>query len=454
MLAALALGFVRSVVRRPLAPRLVTTFACVAAFAPLALSAVAFSKLVFGAAGEASSNSVVLVDTLYSWVGAGVGSAAFSADMAFRFDALSAVLCLVVTLTSFLVHVYSVGYLDRDRSEDGGAARYFCYLSLLTASMLVLLLADNLLLFFLGWQGVGVCSFLLISFWYGDAGNALAGGRAFVVNRLGDAGFAVGTLLLFWSLARAGTPAVSFRGIEAGFEALVGATVAPPGWSGLGAVSLPTLIGLCFLVAIVVKSAQIPVHVWLPASAVGPLPAAASIYVGSGTVAAVYLIARLAFVYQAAPGAAAAMAWIGVATALLAGSLACVEKDVRRLLSYAATSQAGLMLLAAGAGAPGLAIFHLTLNTFFMTLFFLATGALIVALNGECALGNMGGLRTRLPRTWWMVGISVLTLTGLPPLSAFFSTEEIHRAVFFAAVPAPRHRRRRRRIRAAARTAD
>jgi NADH-quinone oxidoreductase subunit L len=433
---AVGVGLTLAVTRRPLSPRLTAALSCTAALAPVALSAVALWKLVFLPDGVDPGEHVVLVDTLYTWVGTGVGPAAFSADLAFRFDALTAVVCLVVTTTGFLVQLYSVGYLAWDHRDDGGIARYFCYLSLLSFSMLLLVLADNLLLLFLGWQGVSVCAYLLISFWYSDADDTRAGSRAFVVNRIGDAGFVVGTLLLFWALSDAGVPAVSFRGIEAGFGEIANLTLAPPAFTGLPAVSLPALIGLAFLLAVVVKMAQVPFHVWLPASALGPPPASASIHAGCGVVAGVYLIVRLSFVYEASPGASATLAFVGVGTALLAGLLACVETDVRKLLAYATVSQAGLMLLAAGAGAVRLAVFHLTLHAFFMTLLFLAIGSLMVALNGEYDLLNMGGLRARLESLWWVTAIGVLTLAGLPPLSAFFSLEQIHAAVLVSDVPA------------------
>ncbi len=265
LLSAVVGGALLALFRRPLGRGLAASVSCLSVLASLLLSVFAFARIV-GLLGPtaAEGSRLVLVDTLYTWVGVGVGSSAFSADLAFRFDPLSAVMCFVVTGVGFLIHVYSVGYMADDHRDDGGFQRFFCYLNLFTASMLVLVLADNLLLLFLGWEGVGLCSYLLIGFWYGDSENAYAGSKAFIVNRIGDFGFLVGILLLFWSMAEAGTPAVSFRALEAGFSAIAQQSVALPGWLGGGAMGLPTLIGLCLFVGAVGKSAQLPLYVWLP----------------------------------------------------------------------------------------------------------------------------------------------------------------------------------------------
>jgi len=428
--AALAIGLGLSLVRRRLPVRLVAGVSCLASFAALALSAVAFAGLVFRPDGD--SAPLVLADTLYTWVGAGVGPAAFSADFAFRFDALTAVMCFVVGGTGLLVNVYAIGYVARDAREDAGAPRYFCYLALLLAAMFALVLADNLLLLFLGWQGVGVAAWLLTGFWYADAGNAEASARVFVAHRVGDAGFVVGTLLLFWSLSEAGVPAVSLRGIEAGWSTLAQQTVPLPVWLGAGVVGLPTLIGLSFLVAVAGKSAQLPLYLWPTAAAAGPAPGQALLDGATQMAAGVYLVSRLGFVFDASPVAAATLAWCGGLTAVLAAVLACVERDLRRLPAWAAISQAGLMFVAAGAGAFGLALFHLTTMAVVTALLVLGAATVVVALDGESDLQKMGGLRARLEPCWWVLAIGALTLSGVPPLSVFFSAGRIHEAILVA----------------------
>ncbi len=431
---ALASGLLLAVFRRTLSSSLVVWMSCGSVFASFGLSSLSFAKLV-GLFGEVPVDDVpprVLIDTLYTWVGVGVGNSAFSADLAFRYDALSAVMCLVVTGVGFLIHVYSVGYMRADTRDDGGLQRFFCYLNLFIAAMLVLVLADNLLLMFLGWEGVGLCSYLLIGFWYGDRQNAYAGSKAFIVNRIGDFGFIVGILLLFWSMADAGQPAVSFRAIEAGFGSVASQTLALPGWLGGGEIGLATSIGLCFFLGAVGKSAQLPLFVWLPDAMAGPTPVSALIHAATMVTAGVYMAVRLSFLYEAAPGALVVIAWTGGVTAVFAALLATAQNDIKKVLAYSTISQLGYMFLAVGCGAYAIAIFHLVTHAFFKALLFMGAGAVIVATHHEQDMRRMGGLRKKLKLTYWVMVAGVLAICGFPGFSGFFSKDEILTSVFFA----------------------
>ncbi|UCE87383.1 MAG: NADH-quinone oxidoreductase subunit L, partial [Deltaproteobacteria bacterium] len=252
--AAAIHGTVLALVRRESPRAFVIGLSCGAVILSFALSCAAFVLLITLPAGPR-----LLVDDVYTWIGAG----RFFAEVSFALDPISAVMILVVTGVGSLIHIYSVGYMDDDHRDDKGFQRFFCYLNLFTFSMLVLVLADNLLLMFLGWEGVGLCSYLLIGFWYGDRFNAYCGAKAFIVNRIGDFAFLVGIFLIFWTLADAGAATVSFREIAANFGIVAERTVAVPGWLG-GEWRLVDLIGVCLFVGAVGKSAQLPLYVWLP----------------------------------------------------------------------------------------------------------------------------------------------------------------------------------------------
>jgi NADH-quinone oxidoreductase subunit L len=433
LLSAVLSGVMLAVVRRPLSPALVVWGSCLSVLTSFALSGVGFARLVgLLGAGGSGDGPIVLLDTLYTWVGVGVGDSAFSADLAFRFDALSAVMCFVVTGVGFLIHLYSVGYMRADSREDGGLQRFFCYLNLFTASMLVLVLADNLLLMFLGWEGVGLCSYLLIGFWYSDRQNAYAGSKAFLLNRIGDFGFVIGILLLFWSMAEAGQPAVSFRAIEAGFGVVASQTLAMPDWLGGGEVLLATVIGLCFFLGAVGKSAQLPLYVWLPDAMAGPTPVSALIHAATMVTAGVYLTVRLSFLYEAAPGALVVIAWTGGLTAVFGALLATAQDDIKKVLAYSTISQLGYMFMAVGCGAYTIAVFHLVTHAFFKALLFMGAGAVIVATHHEQDMQQMGGLRKQLKMTYWVMFVGVLAIVGFPGFSGFFSKDEILTSVFFA----------------------
>lgn len=428
---ALGVGVSLAVFRRTPSGRWVAVALCTALIGSFALSAVAFVDLV-GLASERGERTEQIVDVLYTWLGAGVGRAAFSADLAFRFDPLSAVMCFVVTGVGLLVAVYAVGFIERDARDDGGPARFFGTLALSVFALLVLVLADNLLLLFLGWQLASVSSTLLIGFWYGESANASAGAQAFVVNRLGDAGLLLGILVLFWATAESGTPAVSFAAIEASFGAIAAQALVLPDWMGGGAWPVPEVAGLLIFTGVVARSAQWPLQRWLPDAMTGPAPASAYLHGATLVVAGVYLLVRLSFLYEEAPLARSVIAWVGGSSAFLAAAAACVQTDLRRVLAWSTVGQVGLMLAAVGVGAYTLAIFHAVAHAFFKTLLMLAAGVIVLEI-GPRSLLETGGLRRRLIRTWGVMLVGSLTLAGLPPLSAFFSQQEILGAVFWRA---------------------
>jgi len=352
------------------------------------------------AGAEAGSR---LVDPVYTWIEVG----GFRADVTFRLDALAAVMVLIVTGVGFLIHVYSVGYM----AHDAGLPRFFAYLNLFMFAMLLLVLADNLLLLFVGWEGVGLCSYLLIGFWYEDDANAAAGKKAFVVNRIGDVGFVLGLLLLAWSTAGAAGMSLDFAHVEAHA-------------AGLGA-GTAAAIGLLLLVGAAGKSAQIPLYVWLPDAMAGPTPVSALIHAATMVTAGIYMIARLHVVFEAGPAALAVVAVVGVATALFAATIALVQHDIKKVLAYSTVSQLGFMMLALGVGAFATAIFHVMTHAFFKALLFLGAGSVIHGMSGEQDVRRMGGLRARMPVTFWTFLVGTLAIAGAPGLAGFFSKDEI-----------------------------
>lgn len=360
------------------------------------VSLAAFATLLNQPAGSA------LVDHVYPWIHAGT----LQIDVAFRVDALTAVMILVVTGVGSLIHIYSVGYMGHD--ED--FARFFTYLNLFTAAMLVLVLADNLPLLFVGWEGVGLCSYLLIGFWYTKEENAIAGKKAFIVNRIGDAGFLLGLFLLFWNLG-SGTHTLAFSEIAARVTDIP-----------LGVV---TIIGLLLFVGATGKSAQIPLYVWLPDAMAGPTPVSALIHAATMVTAGVYLIARLNFLYSLTPTALEVVAWIGGLTALYAATIGLAQNDIKKVLAYSTISQLGYMFLGVGVGAYGSGVFHLMTHAFFKALLFLGAGSVIHGMSGEQDMQKMGGLRHHMPVTFWTFMAGYIAISGVPPLAGFFSKDEI-----------------------------
>jgi len=432
LVGALVHGVMLAVIRRPMPRNGVIAVSVSTVFASFVLVCVAFWKLI--SLPEIGG----LHDVAYTWMGVGAGSSSFAADMAFQFDSLSAVMCLVVTGVGLLIHVYSVGYMDDDHRDDRGFQRFFCYLNLFLAAMLMLVLGDNLLVLFLGWEGVGLCSYLLIGFWYSDEWNAYCGSKAFIVNRVGDFGFIVGILLLFWSLADVGAGSVAFREIQAAFPKIAEKTVILPEVFGGGEVLLVSVIGIFLFIGACGKSAQIPLYVWLPDAMAGPTPVSALIHAATMVTAGVYMVCRMSFLYAAAPGASALVAWVGGLTAVFAAIMAIAQTDIKKVLAYSTVSQLGYMFLAAGCGAYTAAMFHVVTHAFFKALLFLGAGAVIVAMHHEQDMLKMGKLRKKLRRTHVVMLIGVLAISGFPFLSGFFSKDEILLSAF-AAEQVPGH---------------
>jgi NADH-quinone oxidoreductase subunit L len=341
-----------------------------------------------------------LVEIAYRW--ALIGDSTF--EIAFYFDRLSAVMALVVTGVGSVIHIYSIGYMK----DDEGFGRFFAYLNLFLFFMLLLVLGRSLLVLFVGWEGVGLASYLLIGFWFHDLANARAGKKAFVTNRIGDAGFLLGMFVLFQAV---GT--LDMDRINAAFS---GPT--------LPLVSA-SLVGVLLFIGATGKSAQIPLHVWLPDAMAGPTPVSALIHAATMVTAGVYLVARMSAVYLHAPEASMLIAVVGVATAFFAATIAIVQTDIKKVLAYSTISQLGFMFLALGVGAYGVAIFHLVTHAFFKACLFLGAGSVIHALGGEQDVRRMGGLARRIPLTFWTFAIATAAIAGIPPLAGFFSKDEI-----------------------------
>ena len=347
----------------------------------------------------------LLTDTVAPWLGIG----AWRADLGFAIDPLGAVMALVVTGISFLIHVYSLGYM----AHDAGFNRFFAYLNLFVFAMLTLVLGENLLLLFLGWEGVGLCSYLLIGFWFNEPQNAVAGKKAFIVNRIGDFGFLLGLFLIGATLAphlREGEGLFSFRTLAAHRDLLAPAA---------------TAIGLLLFLGATGKSAQIPLYIWLPDAMAGPTPVSALIHAATMVTAGVYMIARLGFLFALSPVALAVVAAVGAATLLLAATIAVAQNDIKKVLAYSTVSQLGYMMLACGVGAYAAAVFHLMTHAFFKALLFLGSGSVIHAMSGEQDMRVMGGLRRRLPVTSATFFVGTLAIAGVFPLAGFFSKDEI-----------------------------
>ncbi|HEY5619325.1 MAG TPA: NADH-quinone oxidoreductase subunit L [Vicinamibacterales bacterium] len=343
--------------------------------------------------------------TVYTWIASGD----FILDLTLRLDPLAAVMILVVTGVGALIHIYSTAYMHDE--VDSEFARYFSYLNLFAAFMLVLVLGANFLVLFVGWEGVGLCSYLLIGFWFRKKAAADAGKKAFVVNRIGDYAFVLGMLLL---LVRFGT---------LDFQRLASIVAAIPPENGVfGALSIATLL---LFIGATGKSAQIPLYTWLPDAMEGPTPVSALIHAATMVTAGVYMIGRNAVLFGHAPETMLIVAIVGALTALMAGTIGLVQNDIKRVLAYSTVSQLGLMFVAMGMGAFGAGIFHLYTHAFFKALLFLGSGAVIHALHGEQDIRNMGGLKRYLPVTYWTFLIGSLAIAGVPGLAGFFSKDEI-----------------------------
>ncbi|MBN1944626.1 MAG: NADH-quinone oxidoreductase subunit L [Bradymonadales bacterium] len=388
--------------------RLVHWIACGAiGFSFLVALLAFFDLLALGHGGEGTT-SPALTYALYPWFESG----RLAVRVGFSFDRLAAVMCLVVTSVSFLIHVYSVGYMAGDRSYS----RYFTYLNFFCFAMLLLVLADSLVVLFIGWEGVGLASYLLIGFWFEDPAKAMAGQKAFIVNRIGDAGFLLGLFLLFTFTQSLEIPAIREWVVAGGAGGELYRMMPVP---------FGVAVGILLFVGCVGKSAQLPLYVWLPDAMAGPTPVSALIHAATMVTAGVYLVARMGFLYLAYPGALAVVAVVGLLTALVAATIAICQTDIKKILAYSTISQLGYMFLALGVGAFSAGIFHLMTHAFFKALLFLGAGAVIHALDGEQEISAMGGLHAKLKLVSITFLVACLAISGVPLFSGFFSKDEI-----------------------------
>src|SRR5436189_283314 len=339
------------------------------------------------------------LNVVYEWFHSG----GIGADIAFQLDPLSIVMLMVVTWVGFLIHLYSVGYMHHEE----GYWRYFAYLNLFLSAMLILILGSSYLFMFVGWEGVGLCSYLLIGFYYETDYAPAAGKKAFIVNRIGDFGFLVAMFLMF-----AYFDSVDFAEVQR-----MATNGAPP--TLLIAICLLLFLGACG------KSAQIPLHVWLPDAMAGPTPVSALIHAATMVTAGVYMVARSNVLFRLAPGAMMIVALIGGLTALFAATIGIRQFDIKKVLAYSTVSQLGFMFIAVGVGAFTAGIFHLITHAFFKACLFLGSGSVIHAMSGEQDIRRMGGLWKKIPITAWTFLIATIAIAGFPPLSGFFSKDEI-----------------------------
>ncbi|MFN8575866.1 MAG: NADH-quinone oxidoreductase subunit L [Candidatus Sericytochromatia bacterium] len=339
----------------------------------------------------------------YEWIHVGN----LNIDMDFMLDPLSSMMTLVITFIGTLIHIYSVGYMSHDR----GFARYFSYLNLFTFSMLMLVLGKNLPVMFLGWEGVGLCSYLLIGFWFSDTEKAKAGNKAFITNRVGDFGFLLGIFLLFWSLQDKGVNPLDFVSMKEGITSLSTETV--------------TTITAFLFIGCMGKSAQIPLHVWLADAMAGPTPVSALIHAATMVTAGIYMIVRLNFLYALAPATLTFISAIGLLTAFFAATVALTQSDIKKVLAYSTVSQLGYMFLGVGVGAYAAGSFHLFTHAFFKALLFLGSGSVIHAMSEEQNIWKMGGLWNKMKITGLTFAIGTLAICGIPPFAGFFSKDEI-----------------------------
>ena len=350
-----------------------------------------------------SSDALPYQEYLAHWIRSG----SFSADFALYLDQLSLVMLLVVTGVGFLIHIYSVGYMW----DDPSYYRFFAYLNLFMFFMLTLILANNYLLMFIGWEGVGLASYLLIGFWFTKDSAASAGKKAFIVNRIGDFGFLIGLFLIIQHFG-----SLDFTKVFAQVQPLAQET------AGAG---LLTAIGILLMVGACGKSAQIPLYVWLPDAMEGPTPVSALIHAATMVTAGVYMVSRSHMIFERAPMALMVVAVIGTLTALFAATIGMTQTDIKKVLAYSTVSQLGYMFMACGVGAFSAGIFHLMTHAFFKGLLFLAAGSVIHAVGGEQDMRKMGGLRSYIPWTFLTMGIATLAIAGIPPFAGFWSKDEI-----------------------------
>ncbi|MBI2412446.1 MAG: NADH-quinone oxidoreductase subunit L [Deltaproteobacteria bacterium] len=389
---------VNGVIGSKLTKRTVGLIACLVMGAAFVVSVCTFYKLMLLPAPERS-----VVVSFFNWISSG----AFSVDIAFLIDPLSALMILIVTGVGFLIHVYSTGYMHDDKAYW----RYMCYLNLFVFFMLMLVLGSNYLVMFLGWEGVGLCSYLLIGFWYEKKAASNAGKKAFVVNRIGDFGFILGLFLLYWSLSDLGAASLDYKTVFENIHHIDPAIL--------------TIIGLLLFVGATGKSAQVPLYVWLPDAMEGPTPVSALIHAATMVTAGVYMVARNNALYSLIPHVGNIIAAVGIFTALFAATMGLVQNDIKKVLAYSTVSQLGYMFAAVGVGAYTAGVFHLMTHAFFKGLMFLGSGSVIHAMGGEQDMRRMGGLHKHMKITSTTFIIGAIAIAGIPPFSGFWSKDEI-----------------------------
>ncbi len=353
----------------------------------------------------ANSAEPYMIKNLFTWVPANLvnlsnsTAASFAIDFAFRFDPLTAVMTMVVTGVGLLIHIYSIGYMAHDASY----ARFFAYLNLFTFAMLILVLGANLAVMFIGWEGVGLCSYLLIGFWFNKDSAANAGKKAFITNRVGDFGFILGIGLLIYHLGTVDVAQIS--------ELIKSGSITQ---------ETATIIALLLFVGATGKSAQIPLYTWLPDAMEGPTPVSALIHAATMVTAGVYMVARMNVLFTFSGTALTVVALVGVITAVYAATMGFVQNDIKRVLAYSTISQIGYMFVGLGVGAYAAGIFHLMTHAFFKSLLFLSAGSVIHAMSGEQDMRKMGGLRKHIPKTFMVMFVGALAIAGIPGLFRLF----------------------------------
>ncbi len=366
-------------------------------------AAVFFQMLQLPIETETGGNGRERIIPIFSWIVVGD----FEVSVRILLDQLSILMTLVVTGVSTLIHIYSTAYMEGEEYHN----RYFTWMNLFVFMMLILVLGDSFVTMYVGWEGVGLCSYLLIGYWFEKESAANAGKKAFLVNRVGDFGFALGIMLIFATFG-----SVAFEDVFPAARTLLPGTA--------------TAISLLLFLGATGKSAQIPLYVWLPDAMEGPTPVSALIHAATMVTAGVYMVVRCHTLFEASPSALNWVMWIGILTAFFAATMALVQKDMKRILAYSTISQLGYMFLGVGAGAYAAGMFHLTTHAFFKALLFLCAGAVMHALAGELDIFRMGDLRKRMPWTFATMLVGVLALSGVPLLSGFFSKDEILYAVY------------------------
>lgn len=418
-MAALAHGVLIGLVRAKISPRTIFAISLSALGAAFAITALSLFELVASAAYQP------ILDPVGPWIGGGVGPRSFSAELTFQFDPLSGVFCLAITTTALAVYAHAIGRLRGGALDLETGHRTFAMLDLLVGSTLVLVLADNLLLFFLGWAGVGIASHLFASFSFEAREAGRAGATTFVIGRIGDLGLLAAMLMLFDGLSRAGAPALTFRGIEAAFRLLEGQGVL---WLAYGVADAPLLleiVGFGLVLAALTKCAQVPLHFWLPHATNGPVVANALMQSVTTVLAGIYVLLRFAFLLESAPGALRTLIFVGTLTMVVTSLAAATQRELPRLLAMTTSCVVGLAVVGIGVGAYTTAAFLLVSHGFVKSLLVLASGVVIDALGGERDLWRMGGLSQRMRFTQGLFGLGALALVGAPPLANFFPVEEL-----------------------------